>query len=241
MALIGYRPVMWHLMKYYAHFGHREFIICLGYGAEVIKEYFLKYDECASNDFILAAGGTEVRLLSRDIDDWKITFVDTGPSASVGERLYAVRSHVGGDEAFLANYADGLTDLDLDMYVGKALAGSTLATFLAVRLPYAAHLVTADDGGTVRAVWSASATERWINAGFFVLRREIFEHMEPGDELVEQPFHRLIQSRQLRAHRYHGFWKAMDTFDGYRELADLYERGDAPWTVWRNSNRERKV
>src|SRR5579859_6917442 len=102
---VGSRPILWHLMKYYAHFGHKEFILCLGYGAPAIKEFFIRYDECVANDFVLAKGGREITLLARDIDDWRITFVDTGPNASIGERLRQVRDHIGDDEMFMANYA----------------------------------------------------------------------------------------------------------------------------------------
>ena len=113
MVPIGARPILWHLMKYYAHFGHRDFILCLGWQGEAIKRYFLEYDECLSNDFTLSAGGEDVQLLNRDIDDWRITFVDTGVSSSIGQRLRSVREHLAGEDMFLANYADGLTDFPL--------------------------------------------------------------------------------------------------------------------------------
>ena len=111
---VGQRPILWHLMKYYAHYGHKEFILCLGHGAKKIKEFFLNYDECDSNDFVFADGGRSLELLSTDLDDWKITFVDTGRASLIGERLRRVQPHIGDDEVFLANYADGLTDLPLD-------------------------------------------------------------------------------------------------------------------------------
>ena len=106
---VGTRPILWHLMKYYAHFGHKDFILCLGHGAAAIKSFFLKYDECAFNDFVYAKGGRNVELLRKDIDDWRITFVDTGVHSNIGERLMRVRSYVEGEEMFLANYADGLS------------------------------------------------------------------------------------------------------------------------------------
>ena len=114
MVPIGYRPIMWHLMRYYAHFGHKDFILCLGYRGDSIKEYFLNYKEWLSNDFVLSGGGADVQLLSSDIDDWRITFVDTGTHSNIGERLRAVRPHLEGEEIFLANYSDGLTDAPLD-------------------------------------------------------------------------------------------------------------------------------
>src|SRR5512146_1143145 len=113
MVEIGYRPILWHVMKYYAHFGHKDFILCLGYRGDVIKKYFLNYDECVSNDFILTQGGRTLELLNSDIQDWKITFADTGTHSNIGQRLKAVSKYLDGEQEFLANYSDGLTDLPL--------------------------------------------------------------------------------------------------------------------------------
>src|SRR6476619_7371153 len=115
MVNIGYRPILWHIMKYYAHYGHKDFILCLGHGADFIKNYFLNYNECISNDFILSGGGKKLQLFSSDIDDWNITFADTGMSSNIGQRLRAVEKYLDGEEMFLANYSDGLTDLPLDL------------------------------------------------------------------------------------------------------------------------------
>jgi len=114
MVTIGYRPILWHVMRYYAHYGHREFILCLGYKADVIKRYFLDYEEALSNDFVLNGSDRKVELLGRDMDDWEISFVDTGLNATLAERLCAIRPHLGGDDVFLANYADVLTDAPLN-------------------------------------------------------------------------------------------------------------------------------
>src|SRR5690242_16309505 len=110
---IGYRPILWYVMKYYAHFGHKDFILCLGHKADAIKKYFLEYDECVTNDFVLSAGGKNLELLNRDIDDWNITFVDTGLLSNIGQRLKAVQKHLQHEEMFLANYTDGLSDAPL--------------------------------------------------------------------------------------------------------------------------------
>src|SRR5574341_155527 len=107
MVPVGYRPIVWHLMRYYAHYGHKDFILCLGYKADAIKNYFLQYDETVSNDFVLSQGGGKVELLGSDISDWKITFVDTGLTTNIGQRLRAVEKHLKDEEVFLANYADG--------------------------------------------------------------------------------------------------------------------------------------
>ena len=232
MVEIGYRPILWHIMKYYAHFGHTEFILCLGYKGDVIKNYFLHYDECVSNDFVMSDGGRDIHLLARDIDDWKITFVDTGSDASIGERLKAVESHID-DDVFMANYSDGLTDLWLPDHLDHFLSTDAVASFLAVHSPQSFHVATVDGGGVVSRISPISESNLWINGGFFIFRREIFSHMRQGEELVHEPFTRLIQQRKLTAHRYRGFWMPMDTFKEKQALDNLYAQGDAPWELWK--------
>src|SRR5436190_9129212 len=140
---VGSRPILWHLMKYYAHFGHKDFILCLGHGATAIKNYFLKYDERIFNDFVLTDGGRKIDLLGEDIHDWKITFVDTGLNSNIGERLRRVRHYLEYEEAFLANYADGLSDLDLAPYVESCLKRGKIASFLSIPAPHTFHIVHA--------------------------------------------------------------------------------------------------
>ena len=119
MVDVGYRPIMWHLMRYYAHFGHKEFILCLGYGGDAIRNYFLNYNECLSNDFVMKDGGKTIQLYNHDITDWTITFVDTGLNSNIGQRLVKVRKYLRDDEYFMANYSDGISDLDLNAYIRK--------------------------------------------------------------------------------------------------------------------------
>lgn len=111
LVTIGYRPIVWHLMKYYAHFGHKDFILCLGYKADAFKKYFLEYNEWISNDIVMSAGGSSVELKSSDINDWRITFVDTGMNSNIGQRLLRVKEYLASEELFLANYCDGLTKM----------------------------------------------------------------------------------------------------------------------------------
>jgi glucose-1-phosphate cytidylyltransferase len=232
MVKIGYRPVLWHVMRYYAHFGHEEFILCLGYRAETIKDFFLHYEEWISNDFTLSEGGKKIELESNDISDWKITFVDTGLHANIGQRLMAVRKHVENEEMFLANYADGLTDLHLPDMVDSFRASDKVAAFMAVPPSQSFHLVDIEDGGHVVSIRPVNETPLLINGGFFALRPEIFDFMEPGEELVLEPFSRLIKERKLLGYRYERFW-CMDTFKEQQELTDLYNSGCAPWEVWK--------
>jgi glucose-1-phosphate cytidylyltransferase len=230
---IGYRPILWHVMKYYAHFGHKEFILCLGYKADAFKEYFLSYDECLSNDFVLSDGGKAVELLGSDIQDWKITFVDTGIEANIGERLLAVRKYVEEDEVFMANYSDGLTDLPLPEYIDGFRKHGKIGSFICVKPTHSFHIVDVAKDGIVNDIKHIAHSDVWINGGYFLLKRDIFDYMNKGEELVYEPFQRLIKEKQLMAHRYGGFWASMDTLKDKQMLEELYANGSAPWEVWK--------
>ena len=229
MVPIGYRPILWHLMRYYAHFGHKDFILCLGYKADVIKEYFLKYDETLSNDFVLSDGGSKLQLLNRDIADWRITFVETGSQTNIGGRLVAVRKHLEGEEMFLANYSDGLCDLPLDRYLDSFVNSQAIAKFVAVRPTTTFHIVDLQETGVVRGVQELSESGIWMNGGFFAFRSEIFDYIRQGEDIVAEPFDRLIKEQRLVAEKYDGFWMSMETFKDKQLLDDLYSRGVAPW------------
>jgi glucose-1-phosphate cytidylyltransferase len=214
MVTIGSRPVLWHVMKYYAHFGHKDFILCLGFKGASITEYFR-------------------HVMDRDIQDWNITMVDTGVSATIGERLKAAQPYLDGEQVFLANYSDGLTDLALPQYIDYFLARDRAASFLCVKSSQTFHVVQTEDDGIVSGVAPIRDSEIWINGGFFVFRDEIFRYLRKGEDLVAEPFRRLISVRQLLAYRYTGFWAAMDTFKDRKTLDDMHRSGAAPWQVWR--------
>lgn len=237
MVPIGYRPILWHVMKYYASFGHKDFILCLGFKADVIKDYFLNYDECLSNDFVLRGDQKSPQLLSSDIHDWTITLVDTGMTANIGQRLMKVREHLEGEEAFLANYSDGLSDLPLPSLISDFEQQEAIASFVSVRPNQTFHVVKVEEKNHVSAIEDIRLSDVRINGGYFALRTEIFEYMEQGDELVVQPFQRLIDRRKLIAYPYDGFWTSMDTFKDKQTLDEMYARGDAPWEIWKNADR----
>jgi len=232
MITIGYRPLVWHLMRYYAHFGIKDFVLCLGYRADYVKQYFLTYNECLSNDFTLSEGGRRLELARSDIADWRITFVDTGLHANLGQRLKAVEGYLAGEKYFLANYADGLTDLPLTQQIEHFMKHGKIAGFLSVRPNLSFHMVESDEEDRVTAIADIAPHLR-INGGFFIFRRDIFDYIGDGDELVEEPFRRLIKCNQLVAYRYDGFWQAMDTFKDRQNLEQLYASGRAPWEVWK--------
>jgi glucose-1-phosphate cytidylyltransferase len=232
MVPIGYRPIIWHLMKYYAHYGHKDFILCLGHKADVIKRYFLDYEEQLTNDFVLTDGGRKIELLSRDIHDWRITFVDTGATTNIGGRLRAVRKYLEGEDTFLANYTDNLSDVDLDEMIRAFHRSGATAGILCIQPNISFHVVTTDRDDMVQSISSVRGTEIWTNGGYFVFRREIFDYLGEGEDLVEQPFQRLVAQHRLYAHRFRGFWACMDTFKEKQLFDDLYASGNRPWEVW---------
>jgi len=240
MVAIGYRPILWHVMKYFAHFGHRDFILCLGYRGDLIKQYFLNYDECLSNDFVFSQSGKRVELFNSDIHDWTITFADTGLRSNIGQRLMAVEEYVADEEVFLANYTDGLTDLDLAGYLTYARGRDKIATFLSVKPNLSYHIAETTPDGLVTGMKEFTRSGIRINAGMFVLKRDIFKYMRHGEELVVEPFRRLVEARQLAAYEHDGFFAAMDTFKDKQKLDDLYEGGRPPWEVWREANGDTK-
>jgi glucose-1-phosphate cytidylyltransferase len=241
MVPIGYRPIIWHLMRYYAHYGFKDFVLCLGYRGDVIKRYFLDYDECISNDFVLSNGGKSVKLLSSDTENWNITFVDTGTDANIGQRLRAVRKHLDGEETFLANYSDNVSDVPLPAVIEHARRHDKLATFVSVKPSQTFHLVHAGADGAVSDIVPATTSDMWMNGGFFVLKNQVFEHLHEREELVVECFQRLIRMNQLTTYKHHGFWAAMDTFKEKMTLEEMYSRGKAPWEVWRRDPFEGNV
>jgi glucose-1-phosphate cytidylyltransferase len=232
---IGERPIIWHLMKYYAHFGHKDFILCLGYRGDLIKNYFLNYNECDSNDFVLSQSGREIDLFNEDTSDWRITFVDTGLKSNIGQRLKAVEKHLEGEEVFLANYADGLSNYPLNSQIDHFMTTDAIASFVGVRPSQSFHTVSVGDDSRVNSIDSVTSSDIWINGGFFILRREIFSYMQPGDELVEAPFQRLIKERKLLASKFDGFWSSMDNFKDKKQFDELYDSGQRPWQVWQDN------
>jgi glucose-1-phosphate cytidylyltransferase len=239
MVPVGYRPILWHVMRYYAHYGHKEFILCLGYKADAIKRYFLDYDETISNDFVMSDGGKRVDLLASDIQDWKITFVDTGLNSNIGQRLKAVQPFLEGERTFLANYSDGVSDLPLPWMIVYLEGHDAVACFVGVAPTQSFHLVTAEAGGRVSSIRHVKDIGMRVNGGFFVLRHEIFDWMRPGEELVQEPFQRLADAGKLLSFNHDGFWACMDTFKDKQLLEDLYSRGQVPWEVWKRNGKIR--
>jgi glucose-1-phosphate cytidylyltransferase len=226
---LGGQPIMRHVMQYYASYGHEDFVLCLGYKANVIKEFFLNSRPESYADCVVSGSG-RVEVLGDLPRDWRVSLIDTGIWRNIGERLWAVRNHVKNEDIFLANYSDGLTDVDLDDMIERFKNSDKIACFLAVRPPLTYHLADIEDSGRVREFKSSETSDMWINGGYFLMRKEIFDYMREGEELVLEPFSRLIADNKLMAYKYEGFWRSMDTLRDWQTLESMVDRGDMPWT-----------
>lgn len=211
LVTIGSRPILWHVMQYYAHFGHTEFVLCLGHGGDAIKDYLRDNPEVRS---------------------FRITLADTGALSSIGQRLAMSKPHVAGDDIFLANYADGLTDLHLPDLIAALAASDKVGAFICTKPSLSYHFVRTGEDGTVLEIEEAHQIELRVNGGYFVFRRGIFDYLRDGEDLVGPAFRRLVRDGRLLGYRYDGFWKNMDTFKDKQALDDLYSSRTPPWAVW---------
>ncbi len=236
MMTVGPRPLIWHVMRYYAHFGHKDFVLCLGYGAHHIKDFFLSYDETASNDFVLR--GTDVELLGSDIQDWTITFAHTGLASPIGERLRRVRHLVEGEEMFLANYADVLTDAPLDEMVARFRRTDAVGGLLAVPPQSAFHCVNLGEGDAIASITMLNEMPLWENGGYLMFRPEVFEHLEPDCDLIGDVCAPLAKQGQMMAYRHRGFWMPADTVKERTALEAAYQSGARPWMLWDAPDRD---
>jgi glucose-1-phosphate cytidylyltransferase len=225
MISVGHQPILFHIMRWYASWGHKDFILCLGYRQEIVKQWFLDYNEALGNDFVLE--GREIRMHATDMEDWRITFLNTGVHASIGDRLHATEPHVASEDLFLATYGDGLTDAPLDEMIERLRASDKLGIFLSVRPRLSYHVIEAADGVLRSVDQMASASVR-INGGFFVLRPEIFQDLRPGEDIMDE-IARLAGKGAMLVHEYDGFWAPMDTIKDKQDLDAIVENGNVPW------------
>ena len=232
MALVGERPLLWHVMRYYAHFGHTDFLLCLGYGASAVKDFFLNYDETRSNDFVLEQGAREPTLFKTDISDWRITFVDTGLHSPIGERLRRVRHFLSDEQMFMANYADVLTDAPLPDMIERFAATDAVASLLAIPPQSSHHAVDISDDGVITAVTPMRDLRHWENGGYFLFRPAIFDELNEDEDLVEDALVRLVRQRRVIAYPYKGYWSPADTVKERAQLDERYHHADCPWMIW---------
>jgi glucose-1-phosphate cytidylyltransferase len=211
MASVGGRPLLWHIMSYYAHFGHTEFALCLGYRGGTIMDYFKRRE--------FAEAG------------WKIDFVDTGVEATIGERFRQAQEVVGDEDVFLASYGDTVTDAQLPLLIAAHADSGKVASLLAARPNYTFNVINSDEDSLVTRFADIAESGLWINGGFFVFRREVFDYFQEGDDMPELLNH-LIEDRQLLAYEYDGFWVPMDTMKDRERLEGLIRTGGSVWQVW---------
>ncbi|MEY9884244.1 sugar phosphate nucleotidyltransferase [Bradyrhizobium guangdongense] len=231
MVPVGQHPMLWHVMQYYSQYGHRDFVLCLGYKANAIKEYFLNSDRWAHSDCVVSNFGRKVEVIGEQPPDWQVALVDTGIWRNIGQRLMAVRPLVENEDIFLANYSDGLTDAPLPEIIERFKRSKMVGCFVAVHPPFNFHLAEFNGGDAVKRLRSSQQSEIWINGGYFIFRKEIFDYIREGEELVLEPFNRLIEAGKLMAYKYEGFWRAMDTLRDRQVLEEMIERGEMPWKV----------
>lgn len=229
-------PIVWHIMKYYSCWGHKEFVLCLGYKGRVIKDFFLNY-EAHTRDFTLFLGKTKTIAYHTEHDesDWSVTLADTGESAMTGARIRKIRSYIGDDEHFMLTYGDGVGNIDIDKLIAFHIAHGKLLTVTGVRPPGRFGEMMATEAGQVAEFnEKPQATGGRISGGFFICRRELFDYLGDGDDLVfeEGPMRALVKDGELMMFEHDGFWQCMDTYRDYQLLNQLTDKGAAPWKIW---------
>lgn len=233
MISIGGYPILWHIMKYYASYGFKEFVLCLGYKGQVIKDFFLNY-EAHTKDFTIVLGrGGDMRFhTDHNESDWQITLADTGLDAMTGARIRKIGKYIGDDEQFMLTYGDGVGDIDISRLLAFHKAHGKILTVTGVRPPGRfGELMAGKDGLVSEFNEKPQATAGRISGGFFVCRREIFTYLDERENLVfeQGPIRQLAMDRQLMMFEHDGFWQPMDTSREYQLLNSLYEKGNAPW------------
>lgn len=232
---IGGRPVLWHIMKTYAHYGFHDFVLCLGYRGDMIKEYFLNYD-AMGNDFTIRLGReSQIDLHgAHDEQNFRVTLADTGRDTMTGGRIKRIEKYVDGGDTFLVTYGDGVADVDIAQLVAFHKSHGKAATVTAVRPRAHFGLLETGSDGAVAKFTEKPQLDCWASAGFLVFERKVFDYIGDDDCVLErEPLERLAAEGQLMAYRHGGFFFAMDTYREYLHLNELWHSGKAPWRVWK--------
>jgi glucose-1-phosphate cytidylyltransferase len=227
---VGGRPIVWHIMNIYAAAGFTDFLMLLGYKADEITDYFVNRLPFQGRDVQLGFGGAAPQCLSMGAEaDWSVTLCQTGLNSEKGERIRRIQRYLGDDENFMVTYGDGLTNLDLRALLDFHVSHGKIATMTAIRARSQFGHVEVGEDGQVREMLENPLLPDWINGGFFVFRREIFDCLEPNDTLETGCFRRLAAEGELMAYRHEGFWACMDTYKDNLRLNELWDSGQAPW------------
>ena len=233
MVEIGGKPILWHIMKYYSHFGHNEFIICCGYKQHVIKEWFANYYLHNSDITFDFTQDNKMIVHNNVAEPWKVTLIDTGLNTMTGGRIKRIKDYVN-NEPFMLTYGDGVSNVDLDKLVEFHKSHGKIATMTAVNVGQQFGILEIDEDGTINKFREKSDSDGGvINAGFMVLNPEIFDYIEGDSTVFEQaPLRNLAKDGELMAYRHEGFWKCMDTQRDREKLEEMIASGEAPWMVW---------
>lgn len=235
MVTIGNQPILWHIMKYYASFGIKDFVICLGYKGYVIKEYFYHY-YMHNADMAIDLKNNKVKYFNNTCEDWTITLVETGEETMTGGRIKRIAPYLSDDETFLLTYGDGVCDVDVAQQLAFHKKHGKRATMLAVRPSGRFGAVEMNGAQVARFVEKPRGDGGFINGGFFILHRDVIDHIT-GDETVweREPLEALVAQGELMAYEHEGFWACMDTLKDANHLNALWEAGNAPWKRWVSS------
>ena len=233
MVPVGGKPILWHIMKTFAHFGHEEFVVCTGYRGESIRQYFYDF-EAMNSDFTVKLGSKERVKTYGALEEagWEVTVADTGAETMTGGRIYKIRDHVGKD-SFLCTYGDGLADVDISKLLQFHKSHGKIASLTAVRPISRFGVLDLSSDGLVESFQEKPQAEGWINAGYFVFEPKIFDYLEPNSILEREPMANLAKDGQLVAFRHEGFFQPMDTYREMSMLNEMWDEGKAPWKVWK--------
>ncbi len=234
MIPVGNYPVLWHIMKQYAHYEMNEFVLCLGYKSEVIKDYFLNYQK-RQNDFTLDLKNQIITdHTNRAIDDWKITFAETGLNSLTGGRVFRVKQYIEKDEYFMLTYGDGVSNIDIKKLIEFHKSHGKLMTVTGAHPPGRFGELDLNENQVIGFNEKPQATEGWISAGFFVCSRKVLDYLTPNEDLIfeKEPIENIVKSGQMMVYKHHGFWHPMDTSRDYQLLNQLWEQKNAPWKIW---------
>ena len=230
MVEIGGKPILWHIMKSYSHYGINEFVICLGYKGYLIKEYFANY-ALHESDFTIDIQKNSLDIHKNNADPWKVTLIDTGEESMTGGRLKRISKYL--DDTFCLTYGDGLSDVNISESISHHKKNKTIGTLTAVQPPGKFGSVTIKDDMVTTFQEKPKGDAGWVNGGFFVLEPEIIDYIEGDDTMFErEPLQQLTQENQLSAYHHNGFWHPMDTLSDKKKLEQLWSKGNAPWKVW---------
>jgi len=233
MVEIGGKPILWHIMKIYSHYGINDFIVCCGYKQYVIKEYFANYfrHNC---DMTVDLSDNSIQILDNHSENWKVTIVDTGLDTMTGGRIKRIQKYIG-NETFLLTYGDGVADIDINKTIDLHCLSNKVLTVTAYKPSGKFGALDISQDGNVSSFMEKPAGDgNWVNAGYFVCEPQVFDYIKEGDNSVfeRKPLEQLASEGNLNAYKHTGFWKPMDTLKDNNDLNDLWNKGNAPWKVW---------